>query len=326
MELFSERFYQDRERLYTDLDKYNIHCDKIIGNKERTHMLDLCKRVLKYLDQSNEWKENENEYDECILLNYSLYDKISKYFSKDEEYIDIAYGTIQGIWNNLVLDSNQRSYYNKCRPLFDMLKYNDWKKRKELYDYYVNYNTAYQIANNYEGRCKEYYAYIEGKAELYKHFGNICISDSTNCPKFYDKCISYNPDLVLRTIKCHNKIVAERAAASEQSPKASDLQQSPVKDLGSRSLSSGSELSQENSDIGKKVGQSVLGVAPVLLTASALYRYTPVGSWIRKLGGYNTNNISGMGGGEIEEFFPSSHESGDMLFGDTQNYISYQPL
>lgn len=33
-----------------------------------------------------------------------------------------------------------------------------------------------------------------------------------------------------------------------------------------------------------------------------------------------------MGGGEIEEFLPSSHESGDMLFGDTQNYISYQPL
>ncbi|SBT57130.1 PIR Superfamily Protein [Plasmodium ovale wallikeri] len=272
MELFSERFYQDRERLYTDLHKYNTHCDKL------------------------------------------------------HDYIDIAYGTIQGIWNNLVLDSSQRSYYNKCRPLFDMLKHNDWEKRKELYDYYVNYKTAYQIANNYEDKCKEYYSYIEGKAELYKHFGDICISDNTNCPKIYDKCISYNPDLVLRTINCHSKIVAERAATSEQAAKARALQHSQVKGLGSRSLSSSSELSQENSDIGKKVGQSVLGVAPVLLTASALYRYTPVGSWIRKLGGYNTNNLSNMDGSEMDGFLSNTQVSGNIFFDNTENYISYQPL
>ncbi|SBS93723.1 PIR Superfamily Protein [Plasmodium ovale curtisi] len=86
------------------------------------------------------------------------------------------------------------------------------------------------------------------------------------------------------------------------------------------------EVTSETSQIGTKVGQSVLGITPVLITTSALYRYTPIGSWIRKLGENPTNSISVIDEGEIEGFFTSSHESRGMLFGDAQNYISYQPM
>ncbi|SBT58459.1 PIR Superfamily Protein [Plasmodium ovale wallikeri] len=72
--------------------------------------------------------------------------------------------------------------------------------------------------------------------------------------------------------------------------------------------------------------ENILGVAPVLLTASALYRYTPVGSWIRKLGGYNTNNLSNMDRSEMDGFLSNTQVSGNIFFDNTENYISYQPL
>ncbi|SBT73789.1 hypothetical protein POWCR01_000153000 [Plasmodium ovale] len=47
-------------------------------------------------------------------------------------------------------------------------------------------------------------------------------------------------------------------------------------------------------EIGTKVDHSIIGVAPVLLTVTTLYAYTPISSWILKLGGKNPNGISGM--------------------------------
>ncbi|SBT00008.1 PIR Superfamily Protein [Plasmodium ovale curtisi] len=91
--------------------------------------------------------------------------------------------------------------------------------------------------------------------------------------------------------------------------------------LGIKGGTPDTESKQESSEIGKKLGHSVLGIAPVMLTATALYRYTPIGSWIRKLGGTNHNTIS-----DIDEFSSYTQESGDMFPDNSANYISYQPM
>ncbi|SBT57905.1 PIR Superfamily Protein [Plasmodium ovale wallikeri] len=96
--------------------------------------------------------------------------------------------------------------------------------------------------------------------------------------------------------------------------------------LGTPASSHVTEPKSETSNIGTKVGHSVLGVTPVLLSATALYRYTPVGSWIHKLGGYNLNSLSKIDGDEMDVFIDNTQESGDMLFGNSGNYISYQPM
>ncbi|SBS94390.1 PIR Superfamily Protein, partial [Plasmodium ovale curtisi] len=324
-ELFSEIFYQNREIYYPDLYKYSGYCNKIASPKEKNRMKGLCKKVLKYLEISKEWKKNESAYDECILLNYWIYDTLDKYFNHDTDDMNVAFGTLQFIWDPLTKDYNSTSFYKKCIPLFDMLKYKDWKERKELYDYYVNYNSVYSTANNYDEKCKEYYEYIEGKASLYEHFGSLCTSDNSSCPEIYDKCMPYNPDLVLHTIKCHNDIVSERAATREAASKVSASHHSSEQELVSGSYSSGQGLTQQNTDIGKTFGHSVLGAAPVLLTASVLYKYTPVGSWIRNLGRNNPNSISNMDG-EMERFLGNTQESGNMFFDGGENYISYQPM
>ncbi|SBT54967.1 PIR Superfamily Protein [Plasmodium ovale wallikeri] len=92
-------------------------------------------------------------------------------------------------------------------------------------------------------------------------------------------------------------------------------------ELGHGSSPYDTDPTSERSDIGAKVGHSVLGVAPVLLTATALYRYTSIASWIIKVGGTNTNGI-----GDMDVFSSYTQESGHMFLGDTENYISYQPI
>ncbi|SBT52137.1 PIR Superfamily Protein [Plasmodium ovale wallikeri] len=139
----------------------------------------------------------------------------------------------------------------------------------------------------------------------------------------------YKPDNVLSKLPCHEKIARERADAQAAERRAAmqhtlkseqDTEVGPLgRDVPGLGTHSESEVTSESSQIGTKVGQSVLGIAPVLITPSALYRYTPIGSWIRNLGENPTNSISGIDEGEIEGFFTSSHESRDMLFRDAQN-------
>ncbi|SBT56806.1 PIR Superfamily Protein [Plasmodium ovale wallikeri] len=326
-DLFSEKFYSDMNIEHTDLSNYNPQCDTLILNeKNKSEIKEICKKYLRYLDKNIAvWNSAQSGYNVCILLNYWIYDKLTDLFGADETLnINNAFGSFQLLWNYSAGFPKTIPHSEKCKPNFDLFKHHDWKKRKELYDYYVNFDMAYSTANNYDEKCEGYYKYIEGKVSLYQYFENICTSNNSICPDIYDKCLAYNPNSVLRTIKCHDKIVAERAlaeaAAKARSSHNSSRQEQEsgpgATDAFSRlATDSGTMLSQENANIGSKFGQSVLGVAPVLLTATALYRYTPIGTWFRNLGGTNPNSMSNINEGEMDGFF-----------GDSENYISYQPM
>ncbi|SBT54858.1 PIR Superfamily Protein [Plasmodium ovale wallikeri] len=305
-DLPSERFYQNREYGNLGLNKYGAHCNSITYPKQNGHMRNVCKKILKYLEQSEKWKKNVSEYDECILLNYWVYDKLAYYFGAGQT-LDMknAFGSLQLIWGYLVDDSKKPNYYNKCKPLFrEILDYSDWKRRKELYDYYVDFKTLYGTARDYSEKCEEYYKKIEAKKSLYDHFGDSCLNNNYDCPELYKKCESYT-------------------APAEASARALSLQQSQGHGhvLQSGPHPPGTVFTEQNSDIGKKVGQSALGVAPVLLTATALYKYSPIGSWFRKFGGYNQSGISDM-----DEFSSYTPGSGDIFANSAENYISYQPI
>ncbi|SBS94689.1 PIR Superfamily Protein [Plasmodium ovale curtisi] len=322
-ELNSEIFYENRKIQNVHLHKYSSHCNNIFAPKQNSHMIYLCKIVLQYLEQSTQWEENKNEYDECTLLNYWLYDELSKTFAHEPSYINNAYANIEAKWGSLVKDRYETSYNNKCKPLFkELLIHNDWKKGKELYDYCVNYQLIASTCTFYGGKCLEYCKYIKEKSDIYKYFEKACTTGEGNCPPFYEKCKAYNPKLVLNTLNCEERFKAERVATSE----ASVMHHTSGPGLESPVISHGTDSTPETSEIGTKVGHSVLGVAPVLLTATALYRYTPIGSWIRGLGGNNSNNIGNMVGEEMEGFLSNPQESGDTLFGDTGHYISYQSM
>ncbi|SBT55245.1 PIR Superfamily Protein [Plasmodium ovale wallikeri] len=329
----SLQFYNDVNKDHPDLWKYSNQCDKIIVSKT-DEVKEVCKKYLKYLDNSYTiWNEAKNGYDICILMNYWIYGTLTGIYSseKTSDNIDIAFGNFQLVWDNLVIDSIKRPFYERCKPHYEMFSHKDWEKRKELYEYYVDYNSIKLQNDTYPQNCKTYYEYIKKKAPLYEYFDDLCSNEQTKCPTFYKECEEYNPKIVLPDLHCHEQMEQE-----EDSAQALLMPHDSRQGLGSEAHEHGPGVleppapsdtvsAQENSGIGTKVGHSVLGVAPVLLTATALYRYTPVGSWIRKFGGLQ-NNISDMDGGEMDGFLSHTQVSDDIFLNNTENYISYQPM
>ncbi|SBT74191.1 Plasmodium vivax Vir protein, putative [Plasmodium ovale] len=319
-DLFSERFYYALNNDFFDLPKYHDLCNKVEDYTGTIKSKRVCERVLKYLKtKSFASSDGNSEYPDCILLNYWLYDTLVKIFGKDDiRHIAAAFGNLQILWNELIEDPNNDSYYRKCKPNFSIVNHNDWEKRKELYDYYVDYDTLFGTGDFYDTKCKEYYKYIEKKQSLYDDFDKVC-PHTDNCPELYEKWSLYNPKLVLHKLSCHVQIQKER-----EDEKARQMEAALKSDRESQSGYTGT--SQENSQIGTKIGTSFIGVVPALLTASVLYKFTPLGTLFGNHGVNSQNIINNMDGEGIDGFLAHTQESGDMFFGSGENFISYQPM
>ncbi|SBS92146.1 PIR protein [Plasmodium ovale] len=327
VDLPSEKFYNDMKKDYPDLSKYSQQCDSksVYNNKNEAKLI--CEKILRYLDTYAVWIDKNSGYDVCILLNYWIYDTLAHIFGVENtsNNINTTYSSLQYMWTYPTPELAKTNYYKKCVPNFNIFKYIDWDKRRELYEYFVDYTTLYETATNYPITCRHYYIKIEEKKPLYKYFEEKCSSEEYDCPEFYKNYSHYNPDSVLPNLPCHKDFVAATEARVTHHPSGQQIEPGAhgigPGSQGSEDDSHGTELTPETSELGTKVGHSILGIAPVMLTATALYRYTPIGAWIRKIGGTKPNSIS-----EIEGYSSYSQESGDIFSDSRENYISYQPM
>ncbi|SBT01679.1 PIR protein [Plasmodium ovale] len=322
----SAQFYNTMKTNYNDLSNYSQQCDSYSVHHHKYEAKQICEKILRYLHKHTALIDDKTEYDVCILLNYWIYDELKNIFGAENisDKFNLAFSSLQYIWDYPNSELKKTSYYNKCKPNFDIFKPDDWIRRRELYEYYVDYKTIFRTANSYENVCKEIYKKIEEKKELYEYFDDLCHSKPNECPKFYDKFKMYSPTSVLPTLICpdHMNLPLEANAASQSLSTHDNSAQE--EETGPHPYNSHTELTQQNSDIGKKVGKSVLGIAPIALTASALYKFTPLGQWIRKLAGSNHNITGNIDGNN--EFLDHTQESGNMFFDSGENYISYQPI
>ncbi|SBS91849.1 PIR Superfamily Protein [Plasmodium ovale curtisi] len=332
-DLYSEQFYGDLNREYPDLSDYSKECDEIYFRNNKEEVKKICEKLIRHLEKSPLWKHENPKYDVCRLLNYWIYEKLSDIF-KDENtshYINIAFGNLQGIWNNRYYYSSSISHHNKCKLKFEIVDHQDWEKRKKLYDYCVDYDVLYKMAKNFDNDCK-YYKQIKKNETIYKHFEEQCPPKNNNCPEFYNNCKQYNPNVVLSDLPCHKKMEEAEPPAKTRIGGDPLAQAQPHESYPHGSVlpkmeadTQGTDSTTDTSQIGTTIGHSILGVTPVLLTASALYRYTPIGSWLRNLGGNNPSNMGNIDG-EMEGFLGSTPESANMFFEGGENYISYQPM
>ncbi|SBT73591.1 PIR protein [Plasmodium ovale] len=322
----SVEFYNIMKSDYDDLSNYSQQCDKYPVSHHKYEAKQICEKFLRYLHKHTALIDNKTEYDVCILLNYWIYDELKDIFGAENisNKFNLAFSSIQYIWDYPNAKLKNTPYYNKCKPNFDIFKPDDWERRRELYEYYVDYETIFSTAKSFDNVCKEMYKKIQEKKELYEHFDDLCHSKQNECPIPYDKYEMYSPTSVLPTLICPDNInpprVLEAASPTLFTHDTSEQDQ----ESGPRPYGPDTELKKQNSDIGTKVGKSVLGIAPIALTASALYKFTPLGPWLRKLAGSN-HNITGNIDGD-NEFLDHTQESGNMFFDGGENYISYQPM
>ncbi|KNA00898.1 hypothetical protein PVNG_05825 [Plasmodium vivax North Korean] len=282
-------------------------------------MILICEKYLRFLDKSASWSGVSSFYDVSLLLNYWIYHKLTNiYGDKNTNDINIGFGVLQGKWSTFDSSRLEQSYYEKCKPDHTKVIHEDWKDRKELYDYYVNYDTLFTMVQGYPLKCEEYVEYFKEIVSVYKNFEGKCSPEKHNCPNFFYELKNKNPVDKLKNLSPSMRGDSLHSTVPNVGVPPHGVDGALPYSAGS---SRDTQSTPQSSDIQTKVTNSVLGAAPVLFTGTMLYRYTPLGPWIRTLGGGRTNRMNAM-----ETFSPYTPETGDMFSDESANHISYQPM
>ncbi|KMZ95197.1 hypothetical protein PVMG_05115 [Plasmodium vivax Mauritania I] len=262
----SDRFYQKLNLNYEDVEKDYAECNEFSGSSSKYKIKRICTQLLKYLESSEKIKDKENSaYDDCLLLNYWIYGEIVDKYYKANHNIVPAYGELQRVWNGLIRNSSKTLYYNKCEPDFHIVIKDDWKKRKELYGYCVDYNTIKGTIPFYDTYCKEIYMYLKEKDALYKEYSEYCIkTDKNKCPDFFTKCKDKDPNTLLSELSCYGEMQRNEVLALEQEERPATADKA--------GLSTDSQTSREGTNPVTNSGHVLLGVVVTSMTSGALYK------------------------------------------------------
>ncbi|EDL42785.1 variable surface protein Vir32, truncated, putative, partial [Plasmodium vivax] len=150
------------DRHSEDLNDYNKECNKIWVKEHKGQMILICEKYLRFLNKSESWSGMFSFYDVSLLLNYWIYDKLTQiYGDTNTDDINIGFGALQGKWGLFEPNRRDKSYYKKCKPDHTKVNHEDWKNRKKLYDYYVDYDTLFLGARAIDVLCKKYYKKIK---------------------------------------------------------------------------------------------------------------------------------------------------------------------
>ncbi|CAG9483803.1 unnamed protein product [Plasmodium vivax] len=275
-DLISDKFYDAMDTEFLILYSYENICKEKLISKKTLEMTPICVKYLRFLDDSELWSDSSFEYDVSILLNYWLYDKIAAIYGiTDIATISIDFSALQMVWDHFMESRKRKPYNEKFKPNTDIFYEEDWEKRRKLYEYYVNYDTLFKTAELFPEKCEEYYQKIKEMFPVCTFFEGKCSKSGTyKCPNNLNKCKEKNLESELKKFQCHRTIKSRSDSNSEDDTSQQPPRpvEGPLVTTGGPTAESNTQLESENFEIGKKVSHTVLGAAPVLLTATMLYR------------------------------------------------------
>ncbi|SCA59731.1 VIR protein [Plasmodium vivax] len=322
-EIFNETFYK-LENLNDNVE----YCSSLDKFPSGTSIKKICLRLLKYLENNSFSRNNDNEYIYCLLLNYWVFSSLNiLLYSKHSSKIVPAFAEIVLTWYNFIDYKLKERENITCKPISNIPAYDDWKKRKELYEYYLDYYPVSLTVKNYPVRCNEFYKYVESKKNLYEHFKKRCPpNDTERCPEFYAQCLQYEPDKVLQHLSCHTNIMQERASDTSRVPQIGNghsVSEPNSDNSDGRKMPDDAPILSGNPHTVTKLGNVLLGVVATSMTSGALYRFTPLGGMIRNGLGWNTNNMRNFNGEDIRLYDYASDPFNP--YPAEEHYIGYHP-
>ncbi|KMZ83468.1 hypothetical protein PVBG_05585 [Plasmodium vivax Brazil I] len=275
-ELYSQLFYKQLNEL-ENFSSYISKCEELSSFQKDNRVKKVCARLLKYLESDAISRNKNNRYDVCMLLSFWVYSKLfDSLKNKDANTLRQAYGKLQPIWTDFIDKELEKTEDQTCRPIHNLALHNDWRERKELYEYFVDYSPIKEIVDKYGKICNEFYVYVQNKARLYKHFESLCPDKNPNkCPEFYAQCKQYDPEKVLPRLDCYHEIKQERDAAALSIPQLRD--EHSVNEPNSEGTDAGMKPFDDPNLSGNphtvtKLGNVFLGVVATSMTSGALYR------------------------------------------------------
>ncbi|GAW83950.1 variable surface protein [Plasmodium gonderi] len=320
----------------------------------KTHRSDffrrLCSVLLWYLSTENTIiNEENNDYNNCELLNYWIYSRLSWIYDRISDHITYMFGNLQLLWNSLIGTSRFSSFYNKCSPKFKMPYYNNWMERKKLYDYCIDYEKILLFAENYKDKREIFFNYFKIKTELYDKFNKICSKGKTQeCPEFFNNCKKSSPSEALKKIRHYierdkgiseNSGMQNKDAISVHTSKESETSLEVQFDaIDSKSSEDDSLLrvyeteefadlyiNPDRSSIIFILGKTFLGLILFTVLSSILYKFTPMGIHLSKMFGQRKNIISDINRSKNMLFDYSSESCNQNYMNGEEHFVGYHP-
>ncbi|KMZ89784.1 hypothetical protein PVMG_06222 [Plasmodium vivax Mauritania I] len=279
--LQSGKFYDDLNQKIEDSREYRAYCDSLKDVPQLRNIKIYCAQLVKYLKTKYTTSNRKKfQYDECILLNYWIYGKLVQFYGSDKNPVFFrASGQLQEIWSRIFPDDSGTSSNNICKPIiFDIYNQDDWDKRKEFYDYCVDYDTLLNTANFFgSSKCEEYYKYIESKIPIYEYIKKLCTTEGAKtCPNFYEQCKERDPEKLLSRLNCHGAMQEKKAAREkEMASQAAVTHHDQGADsalTGRAGLPDPSQKSQVSSSAVTNASNAFLGVVVTSMTSGFLYK------------------------------------------------------
>ncbi|CAI7724319.1 Plasmodium vivax Vir protein, putative [Plasmodium vivax] len=328
---------------------------KSLGNKfevNKDKIEKICKQFLQLCSYYDVWKtiKSFSHKHFCGIMNYWLNSDLKEINDKNKLKSDF--------YPSIMEESKKKLGKLDCTLNLHKIDDHEFKNLQILYELYDNFYKKIDTENLPKPNvpCKNVCIHKEKCAETFN--SNIERCSSKTPSKFCEALKKFSKKYVEYEI-CHNcqsitqlkpypiEEEAEKSVVSQHrdSARSSDTvtQESLVEPHQESSTSMGpaaqetdshapdsvflqppadsdTMVPQENSNIVKKLSHSVLAGATVLFTSSVLYRYTPIGTWIRRLRRNNQNIERNM-----EGFSSSTKESGHIFSENQENYIPYEP-
>ncbi|EDL42682.1 variable surface protein Vir16, putative [Plasmodium vivax] len=299
-ELPSERFYEWLNNNLIYIWRYSSDCNSLNNiYKRKPKNKELCAKIVNYIKSKPKISTEEHLKDHhCNLFNYWIYEQLANDYDNNSTEPALIFADILFVFSGLQYYPN-----NKTCKLDDNIVINpDRKKRKELYEYCIDYKTILEKSKLSKDNCKKYHTHVKDKIELYKKYQTFCSSDdNSECPDFFHKfCENKDPKNLLDQLNCDDIWGKEKPPHGDASGTTSNFF------LSSQSASN--------------LSNAFLGVVVTSMTSGFLYKFTPLGTRIRNGLLWNNNNISNLNT-NVDELFVQ--ESYSPYSGEEQHHIGY---
>ncbi|SBT56617.1 PIR Superfamily Protein [Plasmodium ovale wallikeri] len=216
----------------------------------------------------------------CKFLNFWLYHKISKNFSKYMNSIfneNIVWPFISG-WGEI----NATFLNHHCSFRYEPeIPINDLNDYKQYYDYIKNQENIDPTGFTDMKECNKYYSYVSYINNIYERKKNKCCDvHNSTCNRFYFDCNeNYNPQKLMDKFKCDTLEKSDRVAGASEADTFAQEDETDISPLRGRDTNELNSDTPTNPD-SKTVMSVAFPLIGIFFVYSLIHKFTPFGSWL----------------------------------------------
>ncbi|KMZ83261.1 hypothetical protein PVBG_05888 [Plasmodium vivax Brazil I] len=305
--LQSKEIYEKYSNINVQLDN-NIKCAGLPTDiSQFSDIVKLCNRLATHLkDLNTKNKDDQSAKYDCGFLHYWMYDFLINELNvtEDNDYLRII-PKLQVAWHDIIKTLDKEKYICKpySGPPFN-LSVNDFKFRKEMYDYYYNYPKIenWELLN--KNGCNETCKYLTSIKEKYENLKSDCSRSNNKCVSEFKDFDKYDPKNLIDKLGCK---IQSNCNRKELLVPSANLEGTSVTQVETQD-----ERVQNNNQGSTENGSS-----------KTILNMTPLGSRFGKANKIRNNIINDLKNEEGEYFLTQPFEQESMKDSDKTYNISY---